>query len=149
MGQKESKLQDARGGMGIAGSSSSSRRHHGRNHSSTRTRLSRADLAGFLQAAPSGTGLQPEPPYERRETRQEREARKLERERAIRAKERERSLKSEHVDGGYLVTLGTYTGPEDFSKPVVRQLQVCWTTAKLVAMSYRLADILSRWVSTA
>lgn len=32
-------------------------------------------------------------------------------------------MKEEHVDGGYLVTLGTYTGTEDFSKPVVRQLQ--------------------------
>lgn len=38
--------------------------------------------------------------------------------------ERERSLKEEGVDGGYLVTLGTYTGPEDFSKPIVRQLMV-------------------------
>jgi hypothetical protein len=64
-------------------------------------------------------------PYERRETRQEREARRLERERLAREKERERSLKEEHVDGGYLVTLGTYTGPEDFNKQIVRQLQVC------------------------
>ena len=40
-------------------------------------------------------------------------------------KERERSLKEEHVDGGYLVTLGTYIGPEDFNKGIVRQLQVC------------------------
>ena len=60
----------------------------------------------------------------RRETKAEREARKLEKERILRAQERERSLKEEGVDGGYLVTLGTYTGPEDFSKPVVRQLQV-------------------------
>ena len=59
----------------------------------------------------------------RRETKAEREARKLEKERILRAQERERSLKEEGVDGGYLVTLGTYTGPEDFSKPVVRQLQ--------------------------
>jgi hypothetical protein len=58
----------------------------------------------------------------RRETRVEREARKLEKERLAREKERERSMKEESVDGGYLVTLGTYTGPEDFSKPVVRQL---------------------------
>jgi hypothetical protein len=41
-----------------------------------------------------------------------------------RIKERERSLKEEHIDGGYLVTLGTYIGPEDFNKPIVRQLQV-------------------------
>lgn len=63
-------------------------------------------------------------PFERRETKQEREARRLERERVARAKERERSIREEHVDGGYLVTLGTYTGTEDFSKPVVRQLLV-------------------------
>lgn len=60
----------------------------------------------------------------RRETKAEREARKLEKERAMRAQERERSLREENVDGGYLVTLGTYTGAEDFSKPVVRQLQI-------------------------
>jgi hypothetical protein len=39
-------------------------------------------------------------------------------------KERERSMQEENVDGGFLVTLGTYIGPEDYSKPVVRQLQV-------------------------
>lgn len=61
---------------------------------------------------------------ERRETKQEREARKLEKERVARAKERERSIKEEHVDGGFLVTMGVYTGTEDFSKPVVRQLMV-------------------------
>ena len=61
----------------------------------------------------------------RRETRQEREARKLEKERVNRAKERDRSLREEHVDAGCLVTLGTYVGPEDFSKSTVRQLQVC------------------------
>lgn len=60
----------------------------------------------------------------RRETRAEREARKLVRERQLREKEREQSLQEESVDAGYLVTLGTYTGPEDFSKPVVRQLMV-------------------------
>ena len=61
----------------------------------------------------------------RRETKAEREARKLEKERAAREKERERSVREEGVDGGYLVTLGTYTGPEDFNKAVVRQLMVC------------------------
>lgn len=61
----------------------------------------------------------------RRETKAEREARKLEKERALRAQERERSIREEGVDGGFLVTLGTYTGPEDFSKVIVRQLQVC------------------------
>jgi hypothetical protein len=62
---------------------------------------------------------------ERRETKQERERRKLEKERVARVKERERSLKEEHVDGGYLVTMGVYTGIEDFNKGVVRQLMVC------------------------
>ena len=60
----------------------------------------------------------------RKETKQERDARKAEKERITRAKERERSLKEEAVDGGYLVTLGTYTGVEDFSKATVRQLMV-------------------------
>lgn len=60
----------------------------------------------------------------RRETKQEREARRAEREKQERMKERERSIKEEGVDGGYLVTLGTYTGPEDFNKVVVRQLMV-------------------------
>ena len=48
----------------------------------------------------------------------------MEKERVARVKERERSLKEEHVDGGYLVTMGVYTGPEDFNKLVVRQLMV-------------------------
>lgn len=60
----------------------------------------------------------------RKETRAEREARKAEKERILRAKERERSLKEESIDGGYLVTLGVYTGAEDFSKVAVRQLMV-------------------------
>jgi len=60
----------------------------------------------------------------RKETRAEREARKAEKERILRAKERERSLKEESIDGGYLVTLGVYTGAEDFSKQAVRQLMV-------------------------
>ncbi|KAL7797394.1 hypothetical protein V8C37DRAFT_309364 [Trichoderma ceciliae] len=66
----------------------------------------------------------PDAPFEHRETKQEREARKLERERALRAQDRERSIREEHVDGGYLVTMGTYVGTEDFNKAVVRQLQV-------------------------
>ncbi|KAF2843433.1 hypothetical protein M501DRAFT_907152, partial [Patellaria atrata CBS 101060] len=63
-------------------------------------------------------------PVERRETKAEREARKLEKERIAREKERERSMREESVDGGYLVTLGVYTGPEDFSKRTVRQLMI-------------------------
>jgi hypothetical protein len=82
-------------------------------------RGSRPDLS-FLGIGSSSHAEVPE----RRETKQEREARKLEKERVARIKERERSLKEEHVDGGYLVTMGVYTGIEDFNKPVVRQLMV-------------------------
>ena len=91
-----------------------------------RERGSRPDLS-FLgirtaENAERDPALEP-----RRETKAEREARKLEKDRILRAHERERSLKEEGVDGGYLVTLGVYTGPEDYSKPAVRQLQVCAT----------------------
>jgi hypothetical protein len=48
----------------------------------------------------------------------------LEKERVARIKERERSMREEHVDGGYLVTQGVYTGTEDFNKAIVRQLMV-------------------------
>jgi hypothetical protein len=90
-----------------------------------RHRSGRGDLPGILGlGSAAGPSSQPEPPYERRETKQEREARRLERERIARLAERERSMREEHVDGGYLVTMGTYTGPEDFNKQIVRQLQV-------------------------
>lgn len=39
-------------------------------------------------------------------------------------KDREKSIREESVDGGYLVTMGVYVGPEDYSKEVVRQIQV-------------------------
>jgi len=84
---------------------------------------SRPDLS-FHFGLTDRDGLTPE---QRRETKQEREARRVEKEAQLRAKEREKSLNEEHVDGGYLVTLGTYTGPEDFNKGVVRQLQVVLT----------------------
>jgi hypothetical protein len=61
---------------------------------------------------------------QRRENKVERDARKAEKEKQTRLKERERSMKEEHVDGGYLVTQGTYVGVEDFSKAIVRQLTV-------------------------
>lgn len=96
-------------GNPIPGDSS---RHH--PVATTRTRSSRHEAA-----ASSDPALEP-----RKETRAEREARKAEKERQVRAKERERSLKEESIDGGYLVTLGVYVGPEDFSKAMVRQLQV-------------------------
>ncbi|ORY14299.1 hypothetical protein BCR34DRAFT_599286 [Clohesyomyces aquaticus] len=84
-------------------------------------RGSRHDLSflGLGGSAERDPAMEP-----RRETKAEREARKLEKERVLRAQERERSIREEGVDGGYLVTLGTYTGPEDFSKQVVRQLQI-------------------------
>ncbi|KAJ2899465.1 regulator sip5 [Zalerion maritima] len=146
MGQKESKLQAAgeqpRPGDSSAGPSGSSGRH-GRHQSSNRNRLSRADLGGILQVGISGgSSQQQDPPYERRETRQEREARKRERERLLREKERERSIKEEHVDGGYLVTLGTYIGPEDFSKPAVRQFQI---ERRLAPFWRGLNDVDSNW----
>nr|POF13092.1 protein sip5 [Quercus suber] len=110
-------------------------------------RGSRPDLSFLtLGRDRDGENAAPERP---RETRQEKEARRAERDRQARLKERERSIREEGVDGGYLVTLGTYTGPEDFNKAVVRQLQIerrlapfwkglndhndSWTEAQLVA----------------
>ncbi|KAF2133385.1 hypothetical protein P153DRAFT_420270 [Dothidotthia symphoricarpi CBS 119687] len=87
-------------------------------------RGSRHDLTFLGIGAPPGSEQRDLALEPRRETKAEREARKLEKERVLRAQERERSLREEGVDGGFLVTLGTYTGPEDFSKPVVRQLQI-------------------------
>jgi len=83
-------------------------------------RGSRPDLS-FLGLGPSSTADAPEV---RRETKQEREARKLAKEQEARLKERERSMKEEHIDGGFCVTQGVYTGTEDFNKAVVRQLMV-------------------------
>ncbi|PYH99531.1 hypothetical protein BO71DRAFT_192818 [Aspergillus ellipticus CBS 707.79] len=108
----------------------SSRRnhHHGpygdRHHAdgSRSTRGSRPDLSILGIGGSSERDLASL--EHRRETRQEREARRLEKERIARLKERERSMKEEHVDGGYLVTQGVYTGPEDFNKAVVRQLMI-------------------------
>ncbi|KAL2209766.1 hypothetical protein CC79DRAFT_1365184 [Sarocladium strictum] len=92
---------------------------------SARGRVSRSDLSFLGIGSGSGTRASDRnDAAERRETRQEREARRQEKERAAREKERERSLQEEHVDGGYLVTLGTYVGTEDFSKAVVRHLQI-------------------------
>ncbi|KAF3761877.1 hypothetical protein M406DRAFT_348037 [Cryphonectria parasitica EP155] len=94
------------------------------NHSSRlRNRSSRNDLGAILGIG-SSSNSRGESSHERRETRAEREARRLERERINRIKDRERSLREEHVDGGYLVTMGVYVGTEDFSKQVVRQLQI-------------------------
>ncbi|KAL1895663.1 SNF1-interacting protein [Sporothrix stenoceras] len=96
---------------------------HGSSSSRARGRSGRGnDLGSLLGISAQGSSGTQDPP--RRESRQEREARRLERERQARLVERERSMREEHVDGGYLVTLGTYVGPEDFSKPTVRMLQI-------------------------
>jgi hypothetical protein len=107
---------------GSTGGPSSTDRHHAHVYTRTGgTTSSRPDLS-FLGIRSSSNTHSDVP--ERRETKQEREARKLEKERVARVKERERSIKEEHVDGGYLVTMGVYTGTEDFSKAIVRQLMV-------------------------
>ncbi|KAI1069292.1 hypothetical protein LB507_008647 [Fusarium sp. FIESC RH6] len=111
------------------------------NNRSSR-RISRAEINIFGLGPSSRNRDQQDAPFERRETKQEREARRLERERVARAKERERSMREEHVDGGYLVTLGTYTGTEDFSKPTVRQLQI---ERKLAPFWRGLNDWSSSW----
>ncbi|KAK0702861.1 hypothetical protein B0T21DRAFT_387944 [Apiosordaria backusii] len=95
---------------------------HGDRSSGRRNRLSRGDL-GVLGLV-GGSSSHTEHPHERRETKQEREARRLERERVARLAERERSMKEENVDGGFLVTMGTYVGVEDFNKQIVRQFQI-------------------------
>ncbi|KAL6820537.1 hypothetical protein V8C40DRAFT_250691 [Trichoderma camerunense] len=91
-----------------------------------RLQLMRSERGFLSLGAASGSRSRdrPDAPFEHRETKQEREARKLERERIQRAQDRERSIREEHVDGGYLVTMGTYVGTEDFNKAVVRQLQI-------------------------
>ncbi|AEO64482.1 uncharacterized protein THITE_2110656 [Thermothielavioides terrestris NRRL 8126] len=121
------------GGASLQPERSSGRRH----------RASRGDLGGILGlGSGGGSSSQPEPPYERRETKQEREARRLERERLARIAERERSMKEEHVDGGYLVTMGIYTSPEDFNKQIVRQLQI---ERKLAPFWRGLNDFSDQW----
>lgn len=106
---------------GTSGPASPTARQNPHVYSTRNHRGSRPDLS-FLGI---GSNSSNNDPPERRETKQEREARKLEKERVARAKERERSIREEHVDGGFLVTMGVYTGPEDFNKAIVRQLMVC------------------------
>ncbi|KAI2627641.1 hypothetical protein GGR54DRAFT_628745 [Hypoxylon sp. NC1633] len=106
------------------GGSSSGAGYHGELPDRSR-RASRPDIGGLgLSFGASSNSRHPDTPFEHRETKQEKEARRLERERVARIKERERSMNEEHIDGGYLVTTGIYTSSEDFSKPIVRQLQV-------------------------
>jgi hypothetical protein len=103
-----------------AGPSGASQERSGSGVYTSRNNRGSASFLGIGGSSePRDPALEP-----RRETKAEREARKLEKERVIRAQEREKSLREEGADGGFLVTLGVYTGPEDFSKPIVRQLQV-------------------------
>ncbi|KAK3950277.1 hypothetical protein QBC32DRAFT_18764 [Pseudoneurospora amorphoporcata] len=111
-------LHSALADAGVGSSTQSGR------ESSRRNRNTRHDLTGILGRAAGGSSSHADERHERKETKQEREARRLERERVARLQERERSMKEEHVDGGYLVTMGTYVGPEDFNKQIVRQLMV-------------------------
>ncbi|KAK4177239.1 hypothetical protein QBC36DRAFT_136948 [Triangularia setosa] len=138
--------KESRGGDG------SHRSHHGPSQSGAsgslqadrssgrRNRLSRGDL-GVLGLM-GGSISQTEGHHERRETKQEREARRLERERVQRLVERERSMKEENVDGGFLVTMGTYVGVEDFNKQIVRQLQI---ERKIAPFWRGLNDIDDQW----
>ena len=126
MGNKESRIAEGSHGQHHSDSPAGSGpipptdRQHAHVYSSRPGRGSRPDLS-FLGI---GSSSHAEASESRKETKQEREARKAEKERVARIKERERSIKEEHVDGGFLVTMGVYTGAEDFSKPVVRQLMV-------------------------
>ena len=114
---------DSAGG-GTSGPTSPTERHHAHVYTRTGgTTSSRPDLSFLGIRSSSNTNAHSDVP-ERRETKQEREARKLEKERVARVKERERSIKEEHVDSGFLVTMGVYTGTEDFNKAIVRQLMV-------------------------
>lgn len=124
MGQHQSR-DDSHGG--------DRHRHHGAgtngptspsDHDPYSSRTGRGSRRNLV-AAIVGGGSNNEVP-ERKETAAERQMRRLERERVARVEERERSIREEHVDGGYLVTMGVYTGPEDFNKAIVRQLMVCY-----------------------
>ncbi|KAI5271927.1 hypothetical protein E4T47_04754 [Aureobasidium subglaciale] len=152
---RESRTTASRSRAATANNGSSSNGANDNTMYSVRSgRTSRQNLS-FLHLGSSSRGDQSRTEEPRRETKQEREARKREKERLARDNERERSMKEENVDGGYLVTLGTYVGPEDFNKTVVRQLMIerrlapfwkglndhsdSWTENQLVAVARGLA----------
>ena len=83
-----------------------------------------AGLAQLFARNPENSDRDIESLEQRRNAKLEREARRTERDKVARENEREKSMKEESVDGGYLVTQGVYTGTEDFSKSIVRQLMV-------------------------
>jgi len=129
MGNQQTKESNADGQQGSsrrAGDAGSSAPSGAQSQDRSR-RGSRGDLS-FLGISSSSNRdrnrRREDAPFTHRETKAEREARKLARERETRAVEREKSMKEENVDGGYLVTLGTYTGTEDYNKTVVRQLLI-------------------------
>lgn len=93
-------------------------------YSSRPARSSRSDLSAMFGMTNGNHDNDVSGVEGRRESKQEREARKLERERVIRERDREHSMREEHVDGGYLVTQGVYTGIEDYNKGIVRLLMV-------------------------
>lgn len=128
-------LHSALDAAGVGSSTQSGR------ESSRRNRNTRHEITELLGRAAGGSGSRAEH-HERRETKQEREARRLEKERVARLQERERSMKEEHVDGGYLVTMGTYVGPEDFNKQIVRQLMI---ERKLAPFWRGLNDVDENW----
>lgn len=109
------------GSNGSHGRSPYGDRHHSEGSRSRRSSRPDLSILGFGGGSERDATAILE---HRRETKQEREARRIERERTARLKERERSMREEHVDGGYLVTQGVYTGTEDFNKAIVRQLMV-------------------------
>jgi len=51
-------------------------------------------------------------------------------------------MREEHVDGGFLVTMGIYKGREDFNKTIVRQLQVSHPSGSLPIFSFFPSPIL-------
>ncbi|TGZ82264.1 hypothetical protein EX30DRAFT_370932 [Ascodesmis nigricans] len=96
-------------------SSSMSGRHQYDSRSRSRRDLGEATLFGLAGSSREHRER------DREAERAAREARRQERERE-RQREKERSLREESVDGGFLVTHGVYTGPEDFKDKIVRQL---------------------------
>ena len=95
-------------------------------HDTRNERIGHSDLSSLLGIV-STTERDQAGLENRRETKQERETRRLQREKVTREREREQSMRKENVDGGFLVTQGVYTGTEDYSKHIVRQLMVSLT----------------------
>lgn len=124
-----SQTKEVRGDSGHQGNGAvaSSSTHRTRSHDSQPSHRAQAPRRGSRTDFSSLLGIGSNEPdvaslEARRENKAEREQRRQEKEKQARLEERERSMREEHVDGGYLVTQGVYTGPEDYNKPIVRQL---------------------------